>query len=323
MSHFAQSDEADKTFALLQMSRFNEVLQRHGRRGLDPCWFGTSATAAAFSICRRPISTWCAWASCRSALSLRRSAAAFPASSRSWRSRRASRRSSSCSPATPSATACAYTARHAAPHRRAAHRLRRRLPARAQPGLRAGPRPRAPLVGGVAMDALTVDITDIPGAQLWDEAVLMGRQGDEEITVHEVAKLKNSVSYDVLTGWRRGCPGSTSTTLPHETPLLRGAADYAHYIFPTPSGPFPNRAKPRPTSSSRASCPPRATWTVFICAARCGSICADSGLLRKPPHPAQRRRHRGEAACPRANSITPRSAASSTRPTPTSNSART
>ena len=65
---------------------------------------------------------------------------------------------------------------------------------------------RAPLVGGVAMDALTVDITDIHGAQLWDEAVLMGRQGAEEITVHEVAKLKNSVSYDVLTSWRGRLP---------------------------------------------------------------------------------------------------------------------
>ena len=61
---------------------------------------------------------------------------------------------------------------------------------------------RAPLIGGIAMDALMVDITDIPEAQMWDEAVLMGRQGNEEITVHDLAKLKNSVSYDVLTGWR-------------------------------------------------------------------------------------------------------------------------
>jgi len=61
---------------------------------------------------------------------------------------------------------------------------------------------RAPLVGGIAMDALMVDITDIPEAQMWDEAVIMGRQGGEEITVHDLAKLKNSVSYEVLTSWR-------------------------------------------------------------------------------------------------------------------------
>jgi alanine racemase len=37
---------------------------------------------------------------------------------------------------------------------------------------------------------------------MWDEAVIMGRQGSEEITVHDMAKLKNSVSYEVLTSWR-------------------------------------------------------------------------------------------------------------------------
>ncbi|HEY5234131.1 MAG TPA: alanine racemase [Verrucomicrobiae bacterium] len=61
---------------------------------------------------------------------------------------------------------------------------------------------RAPLFGGIAMDALMVDITDIPQAQMWDEAVIMGRQGGEEITVRDIAKLKNSVTYDVLTSWR-------------------------------------------------------------------------------------------------------------------------
>jgi alanine racemase len=60
----------------------------------------------------------------------------------------------------------------------------------------------APLIGGIAMDALMVDVTDIPEARMWDEAVIMGRQGNEEITVHDMAKLKNSVSYDVLTSWR-------------------------------------------------------------------------------------------------------------------------
>jgi alanine racemase len=65
---------------------------------------------------------------------------------------------------------------------------------------------RAPLVGGVAMDAFMVDITKIPEAGLWDEAVLMGRQRDDEISVHEIAKWANSVSYDVLTGWRARLP---------------------------------------------------------------------------------------------------------------------
>jgi alanine racemase len=61
---------------------------------------------------------------------------------------------------------------------------------------------RAQLLGSVAMDAIAVDITEIPQAQMWDEAVIMGRQGVAEINVHEIARLKNSVAYDVLTNWR-------------------------------------------------------------------------------------------------------------------------
>lgn len=65
---------------------------------------------------------------------------------------------------------------------------------------------RAPIVGGVSMDSLTIDVTHIRGVQLWDEVVVMGRQGPEEISVHEIAALKRSVSYDVLTGWRQRLP---------------------------------------------------------------------------------------------------------------------
>jgi alanine racemase len=84
---------------------------------------------------------------------------------------------------------------------------------------------RAPLIGGIAMDALMVDVTDIPEAQLWDEAVLMGKQGDDEITVHDIAKLKNSVSYDVLTNWRlrlrrKAVNGAAKPTRQNTTPGL-------------------------------------------------------------------------------------------------------
>jgi alanine racemase len=77
---------------------------------------------------------------------------------------------------------------------------------------------RAPLVGGVAMDAVLVDVTDIPQAKMWDEAVLMGVQGAEAISVHDLAKLKNSVSYDVLTNWQlrlqRKAVGAAKPLLP-------------------------------------------------------------------------------------------------------------
>lgn len=65
---------------------------------------------------------------------------------------------------------------------------------------------RAPVVGGNAMDAMMVDITNIPESRLWDEAVLMGKQGSEEITVHDLARLRKTVSYDILTGWSPRLP---------------------------------------------------------------------------------------------------------------------
>ena len=65
---------------------------------------------------------------------------------------------------------------------------------------------RAPIIGTIAMDVLMADVTDIPATQRWDEAVLMGRQGQEEISVHEVAKWKSSVSYDILVSWKSRLP---------------------------------------------------------------------------------------------------------------------
>ncbi|HRI16515.1 MAG TPA: alanine racemase [Verrucomicrobiota bacterium] len=65
---------------------------------------------------------------------------------------------------------------------------------------------RVPLVGGVTMDALMIDLTDLPVADVGDEAVLMGRQGEAEITAHDLAALKRSVSYDLLASWRARLP---------------------------------------------------------------------------------------------------------------------
>lgn len=65
---------------------------------------------------------------------------------------------------------------------------------------------RAPLVGGVSMDAITVDVTDIPETQMWDEVTLLGKQGGEEITIHDIAALRNSVSYDAMVSWKPRLP---------------------------------------------------------------------------------------------------------------------
>jgi alanine racemase len=58
---------------------------------------------------------------------------------------------------------------------------------------------RAPLVGMVSMDAITLDVTDVPGVQLGDVATLIGRDGEQVITAEEVADWSGTISYEVLT----------------------------------------------------------------------------------------------------------------------------
>jgi alanine racemase len=56
---------------------------------------------------------------------------------------------------------------------------------------------RAQVVGRVSMNMITVDVTDIPGVKEDDEAVLLGRQGDEMITGDELADLCNTINYEI------------------------------------------------------------------------------------------------------------------------------
>jgi alanine racemase len=58
---------------------------------------------------------------------------------------------------------------------------------------------RAPVAGRVCMDLTMIDVTDIAGVQPGDEVVLLGRQGDAEITADEMAAWANTISYEILT----------------------------------------------------------------------------------------------------------------------------
>ena len=80
---------------------------------------------------------------------------------------------------------------------------------------------RAPIVGGVAMDAFMVDVTHIPEAKLGEEAVILGRQNDEEITAQELASWQQSVVYEALVRWQprlprlyRNSPNAPSPSVP-------------------------------------------------------------------------------------------------------------
>lgn len=57
---------------------------------------------------------------------------------------------------------------------------------------------RAPQVGTICMDLCLIDVTDIEGVQCQDEVVLFGQQGDETITVDEMAERCGTISYEIL-----------------------------------------------------------------------------------------------------------------------------
>ena len=60
---------------------------------------------------------------------------------------------------------------------------------------------RVPLVGNVTMDAVMADVTDVPGEPVGpaDEFVLLGAQGTEHITVEELARLRTTNTWEVVT----------------------------------------------------------------------------------------------------------------------------
>ena len=53
---------------------------------------------------------------------------------------------------------------------------------------------RAPVVGRVSMDLVTIDVTDIPEARFGDEVILLGN----DISVEELAKRAGTISYEVF-----------------------------------------------------------------------------------------------------------------------------
>ncbi len=58
---------------------------------------------------------------------------------------------------------------------------------------------RVPVIGRVCMDLTMVDVTDVGGVDVGDEVILLGVQGDEAITASELASSAGTISYEVLT----------------------------------------------------------------------------------------------------------------------------
>jgi len=58
---------------------------------------------------------------------------------------------------------------------------------------------RCALLGRVTMDLVMIDVSEIKDVDLGDEVVLMGRQGDEEISGAELAERAETITWEIVT----------------------------------------------------------------------------------------------------------------------------
>jgi alanine racemase len=59
---------------------------------------------------------------------------------------------------------------------------------------------RCRVLGRVTMDQIMADVSALPSVAPGDEAVLIGRQGDEEILAAELAKKAGTIAWEIFTG---------------------------------------------------------------------------------------------------------------------------
>ena len=64
----------------------------------------------------------------------------------------------------------------------------------------------APILGRVCMDQLMVDVTHIPETRLEDTVILIGKSGDAQITVEQIAAAADSFNYELVCGISRRVP---------------------------------------------------------------------------------------------------------------------
>ena len=57
---------------------------------------------------------------------------------------------------------------------------------------------RAPVIGRICMNLCMVDLTDVPGARLEDEVVLLGRSGEETISAETMAEWSGTINYEIV-----------------------------------------------------------------------------------------------------------------------------
>jgi alanine racemase len=198
-SHFATADSRDKTFAQKQFQRFEACLDALAARGLRPplCHMANSGAiidlpTTHLDMVRAGISIYGLYPSdevVRTRIDLR------PALSLKARIIHVK----TVPPGTPISYGCTWRSRREATIATVpvgyADGYSRGL---SNKGMMLVGGRRVPIVGRVCMDLTMVDVTDVPGARIGDEVVLIGRQGEAAISADEAAAWNDTINYEVV-----------------------------------------------------------------------------------------------------------------------------
>ena len=65
---------------------------------------------------------------------------------------------------------------------------------------------QAPILGRICMDQMMVDVTDIPDVAINDRVTLVGTDGEETITMEQIAAVADSFNYEFVCGISRRVP---------------------------------------------------------------------------------------------------------------------
>ena len=204
-THFANiEDTLDPSFANLQLERFNEAIAELKGSGTTPKLIHTDATAGIllypethFTMVRLGIGAYGAWPSRETQIAARERGRKIKLEPvLTWKTRIAQLKKMDVGDyagyglsfqANRPTTLAIIPVGYYEGYTRALSNSGRALVGGAS----------APVVGRVAMNMTILDVTDVD-ASLDDEVVLIGSQGENEITADELAEKTGTISYEVL-----------------------------------------------------------------------------------------------------------------------------
>ncbi|MBF0468240.1 MAG: alanine racemase [Desulfamplus sp.] len=206
-THFANADVTDKSHARYQVERFNRLLNALEQRGIKPsiCHAANSAAIMEipqghFNMVRAGIAMYGLWPSDQVSREIISLEPVMSVLSRIIHLKDV-----------PSGFGISYGTTHvtSSPTRIAtvpigyADGYSRLLSSKGQMLVRGT---RCPVVGRVCMDYTMIDVGHVHDVAVGDDVVVMGKQGDQQITADEIARHINTINYEVVCSFNRRMP---------------------------------------------------------------------------------------------------------------------